>query len=176
MSFDLLSNWNLIRTSGFLSYFLFTFSIAAGLMSRLFIFQKQKQLMLELHKISGWTGMLTVVFHATLLLVDPYVPYQIWGILIPFSSEYAPVFSALGTISFYLFLLTLATSDFFIKTLGRTLWKKIHFLVIPAWILMVLHGILIGTDSAQTWAAFIYGGGSHSGYHLIGFSPFRKPS
>ena len=159
MSFDLLSNWNLIRTSGFLSYFLFTFSIASGLMSRLFIFQKQKQLMLELHKISGWTGMLTVVFHATLLLVDPYVSYQIWGILIPFSAEYAPVFSALGTISFYLFLLTLATSDFFIKTLGRSLWKKIHFLVIPAWILMILHGILIGTDSAKTWAALIYGGG-----------------
>ena len=115
--------------------------------------------MLELHKISGWTGMLTVVFHATLLLVDSYVSYQIWGILIPFSAEYAPVFSALGTISSYLFLLTLATSDFFIKTLGRSLWKKIHFLVIPAWILMILHGILIGTDSAKTWAALIYGGG-----------------
>ena len=159
MSFDLLSNWNLIRTSGFLAYFLFTFSIASGLMSRLFIFQKQKQLMLELHKISGWTGMLTVVFHATLLLVDSYVSYQIWGILIPFSAEYAPVFSALGTISSYFFLLTLATSDFFIKTLGRSLWKKIHFLVIPAWILMILHGILIGTDSAKTWASLLYGGG-----------------
>lgn len=159
MSFDWLSNWNLIRTSGFLSYFLFTFSIVAGLMNRLFIFQKQKQLMLELHKISGWTGMLTVVFHATLLLVDTYVSYPIWGILIPFSAEYAQVFSALGTISFYLFLLTLATSDFFIKTLGRSLWKRIHFLVIPAWILMILHGILIGTDSAQPWAAFVYGGG-----------------
>ena len=176
MSFDWLSTWNLIRTSGFLAYFLFTFSIAAGLMNRLFIFQKQKQLMLELHKISGWTGMLTVVFHATLLLVDTYVPYQIWGILIPFSAEYAPVFSALGTISFYLFLLTLATSDFFIKTLGRSLWKKIHFLVIPAWILMILHGILIGTDSAKTWAAFHIWWRDHSGYNPTSFSAFRKPS
>ena len=159
MSFEWLSVWNLIRTSGFLAYFLFTFSIAAGLMNRLFIFQKQKQLLLELHKVSGWTGMLTVVFHATLLLVDTYVPYRIGEILIPFSAEYAPIFSALGTISYYLFLLTLVTSDFFIKTLGRSLWKKIHFLVIPAWILMILHGILIGTDSTNTWAALIYSGG-----------------
>ncbi|THE13395.1 iron reductase [Bacillus timonensis] len=160
MNIDWLSTWSLIRISGFLAYFLFTLSIAAGLMNRLSLFKKQKPLMLELHKLSGWIGMLTVVFHATLLLVDSYMPYTIFEILIPFSSENDPFFSGLGTISFYFFLVTLGTSDFFIKALGRTLWKKIHFLVIPAWILMVLHGIIIGTDSAQPWAAFIYGSGT----------------
>ena len=159
MSVDWLSTWNLIRTSGFLAYFLFTFSIAAGLMSRLSILQKQKLLMLELHKTSGWIGMLTTVFHAALLVVDAYVPYQVGEILLPFSAENSPVLSAFGTISLYFFLLTMATSDFFMKKLGRTLWKKIHLLVLPAWVLMVLHGILIRTDSAQSWAAFLYGGG-----------------
>lgn len=159
MNFDWLSTWNLIRTSGFLAYFLFTFSIATGVMGRFSIFQKQKLIMLELHKTSGWIGMLTTVFHAALLIVDEYVPYQIGEILLPFSAENAPFFSAFGTISLYFFLLTMATSDFFMKKLGRTLWKRIHLLVIPAWGLMVLHGILIGTDSAQGWAAFIYGGG-----------------
>jgi sulfoxide reductase heme-binding subunit YedZ len=159
MSVDWLSTWNLIRTSGFLAYFLFTLSIAAGLMSRLSILQKQKLLMLELHKTSGWIGMLTTFFHAALLVVDAYVPYQVGEILLPFSAENSPVLSAFGTISLYFFLLTMATSDFFMKRLGRTLWKKIHLLVLPAWVLMVLHGILIGTDSAQSWAAFLYGGG-----------------
>ena len=67
--------------------------------------------------------------------------------------------SAIGTISFYLFLIVIATSDFLMKKLGRNLWGKIHILVIPAWILMVLHGVFIGTDSNQPWAAFLYGGG-----------------
>ncbi|MEW8986988.1 MAG: ferric reductase-like transmembrane domain-containing protein [Bacillus sp. (in: firmicutes)] len=156
--FDLLSTWNLIRVSGFLSYFLLTFAIAAGLMNRLLCFQKQKPLMIELHKISGWTGMLTIIFHISLLLVDEYVPYSISDIVIPFSADNDPVFSGMGTISLYLFLVTFATSDFLMKKLGRTLWKKIHFLVIPAWILMVLHGIFIGTDTSQTWAAFVYVG------------------
>ncbi len=174
MNFDWLSTWNSIRLSGFLAYFLFTFSIAAGLMSRLFLFQKQKQLMLELHKLSGWAGMLTVVFHATLLSLDSYVPYQIWEIWIPFLAGNAPVLSALGTISFYLFLLVLATSDFFIKTLGRSLWKRIHFLVIPAWMLMTLHGILIGTDSAHPWAAFVYGGGIFLVIIILAFRYFES--
>ncbi|WP_010677688.1 ferric reductase-like transmembrane domain-containing protein [Bacillus timonensis] len=160
MSFDWLSTWSLIRISGFLAYFLFSLSIAAGLMNRLYLFKKQRPLLLELHKLSGWIGMLTVVFHATLLLVDSYMPYPVFEILIPFTAENDPVISGLGTISFYLFLLTIGTSDFFMKQLGRSLWKKIHFLVIPAWCLMVLHGILMGTDSTKPWAAFIYGGGT----------------
>lgn len=159
MSLDVLSTWNLIRGSGFLAYFLLTFSLAAGLLNRLLAFQKQKLLILELHKVSGWAGLLTIVFHATLLLVDDYATYRISEILFPFSAENEPVLSGLGTISLYFFLLTIATSDFFIKKLGRALWKRIHLLVIPAWILMVLHGIFIGTDTAQPWAAFVYGGG-----------------
>ena len=42
MDVNLISNWVLIRLSGFLSYFLFTCSIGAGLMSRFSLFQKQK--------------------------------------------------------------------------------------------------------------------------------------
>lgn len=130
--------------------------------------------MLELHNTSGWFGMLTVIFHAALLIVDKYMPYQVHEILIPFAAKNDPFFSALGTISMYLFLLTLATSDFFMKKLGQSLWKKIHLLVLPAWMLMVLHGILIGTDSAQSWAAFLYGGGVILILTLIIFRYFDK--
>lgn len=174
MSLDLFSTWHFIRTSGFLAYFLFTFSIAAGLMYNLSLFHKQKPLMMELHQTSGWFGMVTVVFHAALLVVDEYVPYAIWEILLPFSPKNAPFFSGLGTLSLYLFLLTLASSDFFIKKLERSIWKKLHLLVFPAWVLMVLHGIFIGTDSAQGWAAFIYGGSVVLILTLLSFRYFES--
>jgi len=156
MILDLFSNWNLIRVSGFLAYFLLTLSIMAGLMQKISSFKNQKQLMMERHKISGWIGMLTIVFHGTLLLVDHYVPYKISELIIPFAAENEPFLSGIGTISFYLFLIVMATSDFFMKKLGFKLWKKLHFLVIPAWVFMILHGIFIGTDSDQVWAIFIY--------------------
>ncbi|QBK24475.1 ferric reductase-like transmembrane domain-containing protein [Ureibacillus thermophilus] len=159
MILDVFSNWNLIRTAGFLAYFLLTISIMAGLMQKISSFQNQKQLLMEIHKISGWIGTLNVIFHAILLLFDQYVPYQIWEIMIPFVAKNEPFFSGIGTISFYLFLIVMLTSDFFLKKLGFKLWKKLHFLVIPAWVLMILHGIFIGTDSEEIWAIIIYSAG-----------------
>lgn len=156
---EYLSTWNLVRMSGFLAYFLFTISISAGLISRLSIFQKQKQLFNEIHTASSWFGLLTTFFHITVLLVDHYAPYKMKEIFIPFSAENAPISSAFGTISFYFFLIVIASSDFFRKRLGYHIWKKLHFIVIPAWLLMILHGILIGTDSGLPWATSLYSGG-----------------
>jgi DMSO/TMAO reductase YedYZ heme-binding membrane subunit len=159
MNFDIISTWNLIRVSGFLAYFLFTLSVSAGLLVRLPVMQKKKALLLAIHQTSGWSGFLTTLFHMVLLVIDTYAPYRIFELLIPFSSENEPFFSALGTVGFYLFFIIFSTSDFFMKKLGRSLWKKIHFLVFPAWVMIVLHGMLIGTDSSEPWAAFLYGGG-----------------
>lgn len=158
MNVDLFTSWNLIRISGFVSYFLITFSISAGLLSRLSFLQRHKALLMESHQVSGWIGFLITLFHMLMLLIDNYVPYQIWELFIPFGSSYHPVFSGFGTIALYFFFLTLLTSDFFIKKMGRQVWKKVHLLVIPSWILMVLHSILIGTDTEQPWASFMYGG------------------
>ena len=106
------STWILIRTSGFLAYFLFTFSISTGLMGRLSAFQNKKPLMIELHKISGWTGLLVTIFHMTLLSINHYAPYEWKEILIPFIPQNAPISSAFGTISFYFFIIVIAVSDF----------------------------------------------------------------
>ncbi|KMY55293.1 iron reductase [Bacillus sp. FJAT-27231] len=158
MSFDFFSTWHLIRFSGFLALFLMTFSISAGLLSRMGLCQRKKPFMIELHQTSGWVGFLVILFHMILLSKDEYISYQVSEILVPFTADYAPFSSALGTLSFFLFFVVMITSDFFMKKLGRNLWKKVHLFVLPAWILMVLHGILIGTDTEQTGIISVYAG------------------
>lgn len=153
------STWNLIRISGFLAYFLFTLAISAGLMSKLLAFQKKKPFLIELHETSGWTGLVTTVFHLTVLTVDHYAPYKLKEIFIPLMAENAQISSAFGTISFFLFFIVIASSDFLKRRLGVQIWRKLHLLVIPAWILMLLHGIMIGTDSNLTWATTLYSSG-----------------
>lgn len=145
--------------SGFLAYFLFTISISAGLISRLSIVQKQKKIFIELHTNSGWFGLLTTIFHMMILSVDNYAPYKLKEIFIPFLAQNSPMSSAFGTISFYFFLIVIASTDFFRKRLGYHIWKKLHLIVIPGWLLMVIHGILIGTDSDLPWATSLYSGG-----------------
>lgn len=153
------SPWTFIRASGFLAYFFMTISIAFGLISTLSIMKKKKSSLLSIHQTSGWYGLLTIFFHMLLLWRDQFVPYSMGEILIPFAAKFHPVFSAFGTVSFYLFFISIGTSDFFIGKLGRERWKKIHLSVIPAWILMVVHGISSGTDSSEAWALFIYASG-----------------
>jgi DMSO/TMAO reductase YedYZ heme-binding membrane subunit len=156
---EFFSVWSLIRASGFLAYFFMTLALAFGLLTSFSILKKKKAVLLAYHQTSGWFGLLTIVFHMTLIWKDTYVPYSLTELFIPFSAKNAPVFSALGTVSFYLFLIVIGTSDFFIKKLGRERWKKVHLAVIPAWIMMVVHGLAIGTDSSKSWALFIYAAG-----------------
>jgi sulfoxide reductase heme-binding subunit YedZ len=153
------SVWTLIRCSGFLAYFFMTMSLAFGLLTSFSFMKKKKAVLIAYHQTSGWYGLLTIIFHMTLLWKDTFVPYSLTELFVPFSAKNAPVFSALGTLSFYLFILVIGTSDFFIKKLGRERWKKIHLAVIPAWLMMVVHGLAIGTDASKPWALFLYAGG-----------------
>jgi sulfoxide reductase heme-binding subunit YedZ len=151
-----LTTWNLIRVSGLLSYLLLTASLLFGLLQSFPTLKKQKSDFLMLHQTSGWVGFLGVVFHMIMLFFDQYVHYSILSLTIPFWSENEAFLSGLGTISFYLFLIIIGSSDFLMKKLGRTVWKKLHLLSIPAWILMTIHGVMIGTDTSEYWAQFLY--------------------
>lgn len=148
--------WILIRVSGFLGFYFMSFSLSMGLLSSLSLMKRKKVLLVSLHEASGWYGLLTIIFHMFLIWQDQYVPYSFGELLIPFYAKYEPVYSTLGVFSFYLFLLVIGSSDFFIKKLGLKFWKKIHFVVIPAWVFMLIHGLAIGTDSSKLWALCIY--------------------
>ena len=156
MFLEYFSTWNLIRVSGFLSYFLLTASLAFGFLQAFSSFKNRKADFLLIHQTSGWIGLLVILFHMMMLFFDQYVHYPILSILLPFYSENEPFSSGLGTISFYLFLVVIASSDFFMRILGRAPWRKVHFLAIPAWILMAIHGVMIGTAPPETWASAIY--------------------
>lgn len=153
---EYLSVWTLIRASGFLAFYFLTLSLIFGLFSSYSLMKKKKATLLSYHQTSGWYGMLTIIFHIILIWRDQYVPYSLGELLLPFHANNQPFYSALGTLSFYLFLIVLGSSDFFIKKLGISKWKKIHLAVIPAWIFMLVHGLTIGTDSSETWALVIY--------------------
>ncbi len=150
------STWNLIRVSGFLSYFLLTASLAFGFLQAFSSIKNKKADLLLIHQTSGWIGLLVIMFHMIMLFMDQYVHYSLLSILVPFYAENESFSSGLGTLSFYLFLVVIGSSDFFMRILGRTPWRKIHLLAVPAWILMSIHGILIGTDTQEVWASSIY--------------------
>lgn len=148
--------WEWIRICGFLAYFYFTVSVIFGLFRKTPSIKKQKNLLFHLHLSSGWIGLLALVVHVLLLLIDQYQPYQVKEILLPFSAQYKPLLSALGTISIYVFLVVIFTSDVLMGVMNRKVWKSIHFLVLPAWALSFLHGVFIGTDTSNHLIQIFY--------------------
>ncbi|MDM5200540.1 ferric reductase-like transmembrane domain-containing protein [Fictibacillus enclensis] len=144
--------WILVRVTGLTAYFLLTLSLLAGILRHV---PRNKGFYLSFHQIIGQVSMLFIGIHAFLLLFDQYQPYTLTEIFIPFASSYEPLLSALGTIGAYLLLIVLFTSDF-MKMIGRSAWKKTHYLVFTLWLVCFLHGILMGTDSSAIWSPIFY--------------------
>lgn len=152
-----LNTWEWIRLLGLLAYFYFTVSIIFGLLRKSILIRSNKNLYFQLHVISGWIGFIAVIIHMLVLIIDQYEPYQISEILIPFISDYHSILSGLGTIAFYLFFIVFLTSDLLIKKLGFSIWKKVHILVFPAWIVSFIHGVFLGTDTENMFITLFYG-------------------
>jgi len=152
----LISTWEWIRLLGFLAYFYFTISIIFGLLRKSSFVKSHKNLIYHIHQNAGWLGLVTVIGHMLVLLIDHYKPYSLVEALVPFSAEYESIPSALGTIAFYLFLMVIMTSDLWMRTMNSSLWKKLHFLVLPAWVSSLAHGVLIGTDSENAFVIMLY--------------------
>ncbi len=152
----LFSTWTMIRLSGMTGHFFLTLSVLGGLLGSFPTLKKQKARLHHIHLYSGWAGLLAIVLHATLIIVDTYAPMSLLEILIPGTASYEPLWNAFGTISLYLFGFVLVTSDFLKEFLGKTLWKLTHWLVLPAWLLMTLHGIFIGTDTGTLFTTIWY--------------------
>ena len=104
-----------------------------------FLNQNEKTALL-VHQSSGWFGLLFGMIHGLVLSFDQSVHFSLSDILIPFTSDYKPISTGLGTISLYILLVLIITSDF-IKQLGRKAWKAIHFLAFPGYLLALYHGI-----------------------------------
>lgn len=153
---QLFDAWHLIRLFGWLAYFFFSMSLVFGMLSRMEAFKKKRGLFSAIHMSSSWAGLFSTLVHILILLIDAYQPYTIIEIFVPFAAKYETFASALGTIAFFIIVLVLFTSDVLMSKMKRSTWKFIHLMVFPAWALMLLHGVIMGTDSGTWWATGVY--------------------
>lgn len=153
---DHLSVWTTVRAAGLTSYLLLFAAVAAGLLQgEVWAGGKRRAQLQLIHQWCGWFGLLFGVIHGLALTFDSYVGYSLVDILIPFASHDEPVWTALGILSLYLLLLIMASSDL-MRTIGKKLWRAIHFLALPTFIMALLHGIMLGSDSSSHGIQTIY--------------------
>lgn len=153
---DILSVWTVTRAAGMASYLLLFLSVAAGLLQGESWAKGPAKVRLNfLHQWSGWFGLLFGIVHGLVLTFDNYTSFSFIQVLIPFTAAKEPFWTGIGTISLYMLLLLLASSDL-MKQLGKKVWRAIHYVALPTYLLALIHGVMLGTDSHVTFVQLIY--------------------
>jgi len=99
----------------------------------------------RLHNWTAYLVLLLIVLHPAALLLRGSTHFGLSDVLLPIHSPVQPNLNTVGAASLYLLLIVIVTSILRLR-MARPLWKKLHYLVFPAFILMFVHSVF--TDPA----------------------------
>jgi DMSO/TMAO reductase YedYZ heme-binding membrane subunit len=140
--------WYIVRASGFISLGLLFLSILMGIGFvtgwTYRVFEPVKAW--AIHRALGIALIFSVLTHVTFILLDHFVPFTIFQVLVPFTSSYQPLFVGFGILAAYCLSLILLTSLTRLIDTKKTLWKWTHYLSYIAIALIFFHALYSGTD------------------------------
>jgi predicted ferric reductase len=111
----------------------------------------------RLHNWTAYLVLLLILLHPAVLLLRGSTHFGLADVLLPIQSPVQPKLNTVGAASFYVLLIVIVTSLFRLR-MARPLWRNLHYLVFPAFVLMFIHGVL--TDPAlSTGRADLLDGG-----------------
>ncbi|MFK0159322.1 ferric reductase-like transmembrane domain-containing protein [Streptomyces sp. NPDC090499] len=109
---------------------------------------------MSLHRTLSLSATAFLALHITVAVVDGYVNITALDALVPFVSDYQPLWLGLGTVAFDLLLAVLVTS-LLRDRLGHRAWRAVHWLAYASWPVALIHGIGIGTDAGTDWMTWL---------------------
>jgi sulfoxide reductase heme-binding subunit YedZ len=94
-----------------------------------------------LHQWTAYATVALVLAHPTVLLFLKTPHFSLFDILWPIHSPLQPLINLSGAVAVYLLLLLLVTS-LLRNSIGRPLWRKLHYLAFPTVVLVFVHSLL----------------------------------
>lgn len=93
-----------------------------------------------IHRWTAYAAIALVLAHPTVLLFLHTPRFRLIDVLWPVHSYLQPRLNTVGALALYLLVLVLITS--LLRTrIGRPLWRRLHYLVFPAAVLLFVHSI-----------------------------------
>lgn len=144
--------WDATRSSANVAWVLLLFTILWGVLltTRVLRGIDRPAWLLDLHK---WLGVVVIVFsviHMVTLVLDSYINFSVWSVLIPGLSTYRTWSVAAGVLGFWLLVTVQLTSVFKRKFTQRT-WRQIHMLSYPLYGIIAVHALTAGSDVGSRW-------------------------
>jgi predicted ferric reductase len=150
--------WYFARSAGIVAYLLLTASVllGVGLAGRAQL-SWPRFAVEDVHRFLAILTGVFIVLHGATLLLDTVVPTGLEQELVPFTSSYRPFAVGLGVCAAEL-VLAVGVTTWLRPQLPHRLWRTLHYLALPAWLLASAHGVLAGTDRFDPWFAAIAAG------------------
>lgn len=140
--------WFVSRGSGLVLLVTLSAALVLGLLARARRCGGAASLALQsLHRAMALLGLLLLTVHVATVVVDSYVDIRWWDAVVPALAAYRPVPLGLGTLALDLVLLA-AVTGLLRARLPEGVWRSAHALVFPAWVVAVVHGLVLGPDAS----------------------------
>jgi DMSO/TMAO reductase YedYZ heme-binding membrane subunit len=150
--------WYLARSAGIVAYLLLSSSVLLGvLIAGRARFTWPKFAVEEVHRFLAILTGVFIVLHGGSLLLDRVVPISLAQELVPFTSPYRPFAVGLGICAMEL-MVAVGVTNALRRRMPYRMWRTLHYLTLPAWLLASLHGVLAGTDAGDPWFAALAAG------------------
>lgn len=149
---------HITRSSALVAYMLLWVSMLAGLSITSKTGRKWPGMSLSfgLHRHTTLLGLGFAGIHALSILGGQHMNYTLGQVLVPFAAGgYKPQWVGLGQLALYAFAIV-ALSFYVRNRLGVRTWRLIHSLSFALFLMALLHGLQIGSDSGAAWAKALY--------------------
>jgi|SRR3954447_16648756 predicted ferric reductase len=151
--------WFVSRACGLVSLLLLTGTVVLGCAhaTRASTGGWQRFTLHALHRNLSLLALVFLTIHIGSAIIDGYVPLQWVDAVVPFVSDYHPVWTGLGAVAFDLMIAVLVTSLLRAR-LSQRIWRTVHVASYALWPIAMIHGLGIGgSDSRLTWVIALNG-------------------
>lgn len=154
--------WYTSRVAGILAFISLWLTVFLGLSIRNPILKKiiEPLYSFDFHCFVAALAVFWALVHGTVLIFDPSLGFHLKDVFLPFVSQTTlvdPKYLALGIMAFYM-MAVLTTTSYLRSHLNHKFWRVLHFLNLVAFIFVVVHGYMNGTDMKNFYvgSAFLF--------------------
>ena len=142
--------WYLARSAGMVAWALLTASVIWGLListkAKAFGKRPRPNWTLDLHRYLGGLAAIFTGIHVVAILLDTYVHFDLFSVLVPFAASWRRSAVAWGSVSLWL-LLAVELTSLAKRQLPKKVWRALHFSSFPLFGFATIHAITAGTDA-----------------------------
>jgi hypothetical protein len=144
--------WYATRGTGVVALLLLTASVVLGTLSsaRWRTVRLPRFLVGGLHRNLTLLTVAFVTAHVVTGVADRFAPIGLKDGVLPFLSQYRPIWLGLGTVAFDL-ILALVVTSLLRARLGLRVWRGIHWLAYGSWPVALVHALGTGSDARVGW-------------------------